>query len=45
MTYHLARGGMPLHDVFGVKCDEGIKTDNVQKVPGYVLRGECWANV
>ena len=26
--YHLARGGMPLHDAVGINCKKGTTTDN-----------------
>ena len=26
--YHLERGGMPLHDAFGVRCEKGATTEN-----------------
>ena len=26
--YHMERGGMPLHDVFGINCKKGATTEN-----------------
>ena len=26
--YHLERGGMPLHDAFGIKCEKCATTEN-----------------
>ena len=26
--YHLERGGMPLHDAVGIKCEKGATTEN-----------------
>ena len=26
--YHMERGGMPLHDVVGINCKKGARTEN-----------------
>ena len=26
--YHMERGGMPLHDVFGINCKKGATSEN-----------------
>ena len=33
MAYRLERGGMPLHDTFGVNCETGATTDIKSQVP------------
>ena len=41
VDYHLERGGMQLHDAFGVNCKIGATTENRSKGLVYGLRGVC----